>query len=125
MNSESILNIAAKALDDKKAEGIMAINVENLTSLAEYFLIATATSNTHVRALTDEVEESLQNAGVKPHHIEGKASGWIVLDYRSVIVHIFTHEQRDFYGLDGMWSDGEIIDLSDILSDNEEKQNEI
>ena len=121
MNSEQILKIAAKALDDKKAENISAIRVENLTSLAEFFLIATATSNTHVRALTDEVEDALQNAGVKPHHIEGKSSGWIVLDYRSVIVHIFTAEQRDFYGLDGMWSDGEIINISDITSDSGDK----
>ena len=121
MSSNDILKIAAKALDDKKAENLSAIKVEDLTTLAEYFLIATATSNTHVRALTDEVEDALNKAGEKPHHIEGKASGWIVLDYRSVIVHIFTSEQREFYGLDGMWSDGETIDLTDIITNGEEK----
>ena len=115
MKAEEIVKIAAKALDDKKGEGITAIKVENLTSLAEYFLIATATSNTHVRSLTDEVEQALGIKGENPHHIEGKSSGWIVLDYRSVIVHIFTPEMREFYGLDHIWSDGEIIDLSDII----------
>lgn len=121
MTAENILKIAAKALDDKKAENLSAVKVENLTSLAEYFLIATATSNTHVRALTDEVEDALAAEGEKPHHIEGKSSGWIVLDYRSVIVHIFTPEQREFYGLDSMWSDGEVIDLKDIIGDGEVK----
>ena len=120
MKSEQILKIAAKALDGKKAENISAVRIEDLTPLAEYFLIATATSNTHVRALTDEVEDALAAAGEKPHHIEGKSSGWIVLDYRSVIVHIFTPEQREFYDLDRMWSDGEAVDLSDIIEDSEE-----
>ncbi|MBR4911182.1 MAG: ribosome silencing factor [Clostridia bacterium] len=118
MKSEEILKLAAKALDDKKAENISAVKIEELSPLAEYFLIATATSNTHVRALTDEVEEVLLEAGEKPHHIEGKSSGWIVLDYRAVIVHIFTPEQREFYDLDRMWSDGESIDLKSILDDN-------
>ena len=121
MTAETILRIAAKALDDKKAENLSAVKVEKLTSLAEYFLIATATSNTHVRALTDEVEDALSAAGEKPHHIEGKTSGWIVLDYRSVIVHIFTRQQREFYGLDSMWSDGEIVELDDIIDDGEVK----
>ena len=119
MSSKEILKAAAKALDNKKAENITAIKIEQLTSLSEYFLIATATSNTHVRALTDEVEDLLSAQGVKPHHIEGKSSGWIVLDYQSVVVHIFTPEQREFYGLDRIWSDGEIIDLKDIIEDRE------
>ena len=121
MNSQEILKAAAKALDNKKAENLAAVRVEDLTALAEYFLIASATSNTHVRALTDEVEDTLTALGVRPHHIEGKSSGWIVLDYRSVIVHIFTPEQREFYGLDRMWSDGEQVDLTEILEDSEGK----
>ncbi|MBO4432439.1 MAG: ribosome silencing factor [Clostridia bacterium] len=121
MNSKEILKAAARALDNKKAENIAAVRVEDLTALAEYFLIATATSNTHVRALTDEVEDTLTGLGERPHHIEGKSSGWIVLDYRSVIVHIFTPEQREFYDLDRMWSDGEPVDLTGILEDSEDK----
>ncbi|MBR5922182.1 MAG: ribosome silencing factor [Clostridia bacterium] len=121
MKSEEILKIAAKALDGKKAENLTAMRVEDLTALTEYFLIATATSSTHVRALTDEVEEALEAAGETPHHIEGKSSGWIVLDYRSVIVHIFTPEMREFYDLDRIWSDGEIIDLNGIIEDSEVK----
>ena len=121
MRSEDILKIAATALDNKKAENLTAVRVEDLTALTEYFLIATATSNTHVRALTDEVEDALAEAGEKPHHIEGKSSGWIVLDYRSVIVHIFTPEMREFYSLDHIWSDGEVVDLTTIIEDSEVK----
>ena len=120
MESEKILNIAAKALDDKKARELKAIKLDDLMSLCEYFLIATATSSTHVHALADEVEAKLDESGCKPHHVEGRSTGWIVLDYTSVIVHVFTPDQREFYGLDKMWSDGIQIDVDKIIDDSKE-----
>lgn len=117
METLEILKIAANALNEKKAKELNAIKIADLTVLTEYFLLCTATSSTHVRALADEVEEKLKEAGVNPHHIEGKATGWIVLDYGSVIVHIFDRTQREFYSLDKMWSDGEQVDLSNILDE--------
>lgn len=120
MESEKILNIAAKALDDKKGRELKAIKLDDLTSLCEYFLIATATSSTHVHSLADEVEAKLQENGCVPHHIEGRTTGWIVLDYTSVIVHVFTPDQREFYGLDKMWSDGLQIDIDKIIDDSKE-----
>lgn len=111
MKAEEILKIAATKLDDKKAVAINALKVGDLTSLTEYFLIATATSTTHVRALAEEVEEILKENGVEPHHIEGKTTGWIVLDYEGVIVHIFTPHEREFYNLDRMWSDATPIEI--------------
>ena len=119
MQSFEILKIAANALNDKKAKELMGIKISELTVLAEYFLICTATSSTHVRALCDEVEDKLKENGITPHHIEGKTTGWIALDYGSVIVHIFTREQREFYGLDRMWSDGSAVELADILTNTE------
>ena len=82
--------------------------------------MATATSSTHVRALAEEVEEKLSEQGIEPHHIEGKATGWILLDYNDVIVHIFSREAREFYGLDRIWSDGNVINLDDILVSEQE-----
>ena len=117
METEKILECAVKALNEKKAVELCGIKVGDLTVLAEYFVIATATSSTHVRALADEVEDKLEQAGVQPHHIEGKTTGWMVLDYNSVIVHIFTKDQREFYALDKMWSDGEPVDLSKFIAD--------
>ena len=121
MEAFEILNIAANALNEKKAKEINAVKIADLTVLSEYFLMCTATSSTQVRALCDEVEEKLEEAGVKPHHIEGRSTGWICLDYGSVIVHIFSRNDREFYGLDKMWSDGEIVDLSKILTNPEEE----
>ena len=119
MESQNILKIAANALNNKKAKVLNALKIDNLTTLADYFLIATANSSTHVRALADEVEEKLKEQGVEPHHIEGRTTGWIVLDYESVIVHVFTPDQREFYNLDSMWSDAEQINLDTILDEAE------
>lgn len=121
MNSKEILTLAANALNDKKAQDLTALRVEDLTVLTEYFLLCTATSSTHVRALADEVEFKLEEAGIIPHHIEGKSTGWILLDYGSVIVHVMSREAREFYNLDKMWSDGEPIDLNSILVNEQEK----
>ncbi len=115
MKAEQILKISASKLDDKKALNINALKVEDLTSLCEYFLIATATSSTHVRSLSNEVEEVLKENGVEPHHIEGKTTGWIILDYGSVIIHIFTAAEREFYNLDKMWADAKQINLDELI----------
>lgn len=119
MEAFEILKIAANALNAKKAKELNAVKVSEITVLAEYFLMCTATSSTHVRSLADEVEEKLSEAGVQPHHIEGRTTGWIVLDYGSVIIHVFSRDQREFYALDKMWSDGEQVKLDDILSEAE------
>ncbi len=119
MDSQDILKIAANALNNKKARQLKALKIDDLTTLADYFVIATATSSTHVRALADEVEEKLKEQSVDPHHIEGKSTGWIVLDYTSVIVHVFTPQEREFYNLDSMWSDATDINLETILDEAE------
>ena len=117
MDSFEIVKIAANALNSKKAKELNAVKVSDLTVLTEYFVIATATSSTHVRALADEVEAKLEEAGIRPHHIEGKSTGWIALDYESVIVHVFSRQDREFYGLDKMWADAENIDLEKKLDE--------
>ena len=115
MDSFEIVKVAANALNGKKGRELAAVKVSDLTVLTEYFVIATATSSTHVRALADEVEAKLEEAGVRPHHIEGKTTGWIALDYESVIVHVFSRNDREFYGLDKMWADAPSVNLEEIL----------
>ncbi len=117
MQSLDILKIAANAINSKKGKELTAIKVDNLTVLTEYFLICTANSSTQIRALADEVEEKLEQSGVTPHHIEGRTTGWLVLDYGSVIIHIFSRNEREFYGLDKMWNDAEQINLEDMLDE--------
>lgn len=113
---DKIIEVAVNALNDKKAKEISAIEVGELTVIAEYFILATATSGTHVKALADIVEEKLTEAGFEPDHIEGKATGWILLDYSGVVIHIFTKDTREFYNLDRLWSDGRQIELDNILT---------
>lgn len=120
MESLELLKAAANALNEKKAKQLSAVKISDLTILCDYFLICTATSSTHVKALCDEVEEKLDERGIKPHHIEGRATGWIVLDYGAVIIHIFGEKEREYYGLDKMWSDGAPVDLNDILDSKTE-----
>lgn len=123
MNSIEILKIAAQALHSKKAVDLYATRIADLTVLTDYFLIANGTSTTHVRALAEEVEDRLSQAGVEPHAIEGRATGWILLDYGSVVVHVFTKEARDTYSLERLWVDGEVVDLTPwICEEEEEKQ---
>lgn len=107
-----------KVLDKKKAYDIKAICITDFSIVADYFVIATGTSNTHIKALADEVEYELSERGIKPNHIEGKATGWLLLDYGSVLVHIFTGESRDYYNLERLWSDATELDLSKIVTEN-------
>ena len=121
LNSLDIIKNAVKALDDKKASDISVIHVGELTVIAEYFIIASASSSSQVKALTDAVDEKLSAEGVEAGHIEGKATGWVLLDYGSVAIHIFKSDAREFYGLDRMWNDGDKLDLSELLDSKEEE----
>lgn len=117
METNDILKTVVKAIDSKKGENIQIIGVNDLTILADYFVIATGTSSTQVKALAEEVEFQLTQQGVEPHHIEGEKSPWVCLDYTSVVVHIFYKDQRDFYQLERLWEDGEKIDTAKYLED--------
>ncbi|MBQ4131363.1 MAG: ribosome silencing factor [Clostridia bacterium] len=117
MQGLDIVKVACKALDDKKAIDLKAIEVTEVTVLADYFVLATATSTTHVRALADEVEDALSKNGLEPHHIEGRTTGWILLDYGSVVINVMDAKNRDFYGLDHTWNDGKELDISDYIKD--------
>lgn len=107
---------AAKALDSKKGEQIKVIKITDVSVLADYMVIATGGSSTHVKALSDEVEAKLDEAGVSVSHIEGyRSNTWILLDYVDVIVHVFSDEARQYYDLERLWQDGEMVDLSAII----------
>lgn len=115
MTLQEKLNAIVKALDSKKAENIQAINIHDLTILADYFVIANGTSTTHTKALADEVDFRLGELGVQPTRTEGYAGAtWIVLDYGDIVVHVFYRETREFYSLERLWSDGELVDIAEI-----------
>ena len=117
MNEKEIIAIAVKALDDKKGKDIKVLHTADQTTLADYFIICNGTSNTQVRALADAVEEAMSKAGEEPHHIEGHRGGqWTLMDYSSVVIHIFTEEGREFYDLERLWSDAQPVDVSGYLT---------
>ena len=103
----------AKILDDKKAVDITAIHTTEQTIISDYFVVATGTSSTHVKALTDDLEYEMKHQhGIMPNGIEGRASGWILLDYSTVLVHVFQKEQREYYNIERLWEDAEKIMLN-------------
>lgn len=116
MEAIEILKTAVSTMDAKKAVDIKAMKVDDITILADYFVIATGMSSTQVKALADEVEFKLSQLGVEPLHVEGKSSGWILIDYGSVIIHVFYKNDREFYALDHLWQDAEQIDISDMIN---------
>lgn len=116
MNSYEQAVLAAKAIDGKKGLDIHVIEISDVSILADYMVIATGTSSTHVKALADEVEYKLDQAGVSVSHIEGyRSNSWILLDYVDVIVNVFSDEARKFYDLDRLWQDGKPIDLTNVI----------
>lgn len=118
MTSLELAKEAVKVIDSKKGLNIKVIKVDDISVLADYFVIATGTSSTHVKALADEVEYQLKESGNTVSHVEGyRSNSWILLDYVDVIVHVFSDEAREYYDLDRMWADGEIVDISDIITD--------
>ena len=113
------LDAAIKALDSKKGQDIKCLETGHLTTLADYFVLCTATSTTQIKALADVCEKTLKDAGEPPHHVEGHRGGtWILLDFSSVVVHIFNEEAREFYDLERLWSDAAPVDLSGVLTEN-------
>jgi len=102
----------AQALYDKKAKDIIALDISQITSLGDYFIICSCSSSTQLRACTDEVEEKMGEIGINPVHKEGYNGGtWILMDFNDIIVHIMTDETREFYSLENLWGDAKEISL--------------
>ena len=116
-DSKTLVREIVKVLDEKKAMNIVAIETEEVTIVSDFFVIASGMSNTHTKSLADDVEyEIKKRLGIDPEHIEGRATGWILLDYGSVIVHVFQQESREYYNLERLWTDAKAFDISDILT---------
>ena len=105
----------AKTLDSKKGEDIQVLKTTELTTLADYFVLCTATSSTQIKTLSDACEKTMKDLGEPPNHVEGHRGGtWVLMDFSAVVVHIFNDEARKFYDLERLWQDAEQVDLSGI-----------
>ena len=109
--------LLAKALDSRKGLDIKVLETGHLTTLADYFVLCSATSATQIRALAEACEKAMkEQAGEDPHHVEGHRGGtWVLMDFSSVVVHIFDDEARKFYDLERLWGDAVQEDVEEML----------
>lgn len=114
--SKEMVKLACKALDEKKGQDLVVIDIKGVSVIADYFVIASATNSNQVEAMVDNVEETLGRAGYEPKQIEGtKNSSWILMDYGDIIVHVFDEENRLFYDLERIWRDGKVLNVQGFL----------
>ncbi len=115
MNPKEMAAMACQALEEKKAMDIKVINIEEVSSLADYFIIASGSNRNQVQAMADEVDETLGRAGVEMKQREGYTSAnWILLDYGDIVIHLFDEENRLFYDLERIWRDGKVVEVADL-----------
>lgn len=119
MSIEKILKEAVKAIDDKKAKDIAVLNVEGVSSVTDRFVICTGNSTTQTKAIADGIEKELKDKlGIFALRTEGYQQGhWILLDYNTVVIHIFMPEEREFYDLERLWGDTKSVNIDEILGE--------
>lgn len=113
--AKEMVSVIYKALEDKKAQNITVINIEGVSVIADYFIIASGDNYNQVQAMADSTEEEMEKSGHICRQIEGyQSANWILMDYNDVIVHIFNKEDRLFYDLERIWRDGKVVTLEEL-----------
>ena len=113
--SKKMARIAVQALEDKKAEDLTILDISGVSVIADYFIIASGNNRNQVQATADNAEEALGRAGYEPKQIEGyQSANWILMDYKDIILHIFSEEDRSFYDLERIWRDGKQISKEEL-----------
>ena len=113
--SKEMVKVIVDALNDKKAEDIRIIDISNVSVISDYFVIANGSNPNQIQALVDNIEEKMSKAGYTEPRVEGyNSASWILLDYEDVIVHVFSRDDRQFYNLEKVWSDGISVEASEI-----------
>ncbi len=116
IDSKQILEIAVRAADAKHAVDIMALDVREISLLADYFVICSGNNERQINAIVDDIIEQEQKAQVEVKRVEGKDGGkWILIDLSDVIVHVFSSSERSFYNLEKLWSDAPLVDLHEWI----------
>jgi len=111
-----VLGTIVDSINDKKGEEILAIDVRDISSLTQFFVICTGTNNRQNSTIAEEIVDRLKKIDVRPLHVEpGKTSGWMLLDYGFVIIHVFLPETRETYNIEGMWGDGKKLSADELL----------
>ena len=123
--SKKMAEIAAAALDEKMALDMNIIDISQVSTVADYFLVASGRNPNQVQAIADNVLERMGRAGYEPRQVEGyRTARWILLDFQDVVVHVFHEEDRDFYNIERVWRDGKFLDTDEILKKMNEQKSE-
>jgi ribosome-associated protein len=113
----AILNAIAQTIFDKKGVNILVLDVREISTMTDYFLIAEGTVDRHVKALCLSIQERLEDLGMPPYHLEGDKEGdWIVMDYGEIVVHLLIPEMREKYALEELWKKAKIVDVEIVIS---------
>jgi ribosome-associated protein len=111
------IQLVIDSVQEKKAEDVTVLDLQKLTSFTDYFVICSGESEPQIRTIFKNVEEKLKAAGIELHHMEGKfETGWVLMDYRDFVVHIFSPEKRMYYELERLWGDAPRMEISDPVS---------
>ena len=114
LNSPDLAARAAALMLDKHAKAVTILDLRGLTSITDFFVICTADSDVQVKAIVDHVDDSLRKAGDKPYHIEGYDKfSWVIVDFVDVVAHVFTSTSREYYGLERLWADAKVSDVTE------------
>ena len=113
LSPKEIVDLAHRAADEKKATEITVLDISHISIICDYFLICTGRSSTLVQAVANHIKDQLEEAGVKPLRVEGFREGsWILIDYGDVVIHVFQQLEREFYNLERLWGDANVVELS-------------
>ncbi|SDW89852.1 ribosome silencing factor [Paenibacillus sp. CF384] len=113
VHSDELLKLVVKAADDKKAQNVIALDLKNISLVADYFVICHGNSDVQVQAITTEIRKQAESRGVRVRGIEGQDTGrWILVDIGDVVVHIFHREEREYYNIERLWSDAKVVEFA-------------
>ncbi|MBI4608278.1 MAG: ribosome silencing factor [Candidatus Rokubacteria bacterium] len=111
-SAEDKVRLCARAALEKKAEGVVVLDLQGISAVADFFLLASAQSTTQIKTIVEAIEQALEPRGVRVRHTEGvPESGWLLLDYGDVVVHVFLEETRTFYALERLWGDAPVLSV--------------